>query len=131
MLVHLDAISAHLLVPASTTVLAAQSCLQATDQHMSRSIVLLYVELESASQPDRHLLLYPRIVQTQWSKGRYAGSTFVCRLPSFTEAFTASVPLTRIRDIAHRNDIPHDLKQELKHTIQVCLSSFTIPLSDL
>ena len=43
----------------------------------------------------------------------------VCRLPSFTEAFTASVPLTRIRDIAHRNDIPGDLKQEIKHTIQV------------
>ncbi|DBA93500.1 hypothetical protein WJX82_005630 [Trebouxia sp. C0006] len=40
------------------------------------------------------------------------------KLPSFTEAFTASVPLTRIRDIAHRNDIPGDLKQEIKHTIQ-------------
>ena len=41
------------------------------------------------------------------------------RLPSFTEAYTQSTPLTRIRDIAHRNDIPHDLKQEIKHTIQV------------
>eukprot|EP00897_Mesotaenium_endlicherianum_P010694 jgi/Mesen1/9653/ME000671S09008 len=40
------------------------------------------------------------------------------RLPAFTAEFTASVPLTRIRDIAHRNDIPHDLKQEIKHTIQ-------------
>lgn len=40
------------------------------------------------------------------------------KLPSFTEAYTASVPFTRIRDIAHRNDIPHDLKQEIKHTIQ-------------
>ncbi|OWM70950.1 hypothetical protein CDL15_Pgr013131 [Punica granatum] len=39
-------------------------------------------------------------------------------LPSFKTEFTASVPLTRIRDIAHRNDIPHDLKQEIKHTIQ-------------
>lgn len=29
------------------------------------------------------------------------------RLPSFGEAFTQQVPLTRIRDIAHRNDIPH------------------------
>jgi hypothetical protein len=28
------------------------------------------------------------------------------RLPSFGEAFTQQVPLTRIRDIAHRNDIP-------------------------
>ncbi|ESR34315.1 hypothetical protein CICLE_v10004968mg [Citrus x clementina] len=39
-------------------------------------------------------------------------------LPSFKAEFTASVPLTRIRDIAHRNDIPHDLKLEIKHTIQ-------------
>ncbi|XP_024534041.1 phosphoglucan, water dikinase, chloroplastic isoform X1 [Selaginella moellendorffii] len=39
-------------------------------------------------------------------------------LPSFKAEFTAAVPLTRIRDIAHRNDIPHDLKQEIKHTIQ-------------
>ena len=42
-----------------------------------------------------------------------------CRLPSFNAEFTASTPLTRIRDIAHRSDIPHDLKQEIKHTIQV------------
>ncbi|KFM23575.1 Phosphoglucan, water dikinase, chloroplastic [Auxenochlorella protothecoides] len=39
-------------------------------------------------------------------------------LPSFDAAYTASTPLTRIRDIAHRNDIPHELKQEIKHTIQ-------------
>ncbi|MBA0713843.1 hypothetical protein Golax_012847 [Gossypium laxum] len=39
-------------------------------------------------------------------------------LPSFKAEFTAPVPLTRIRDIAHRNDISHDLKQEIKHTIQ-------------
>lgn len=29
------------------------------------------------------------------------------RLPSFDASFTQSVPLTRIRDIAHRSDIPH------------------------
>lgn len=46
-------------------------------------------------------------------------SLHLYRLPSFTEAFTATVPLTRIRDIAHRGDIPHDIKQEIKHTIQV------------
>ncbi|KAK9806472.1 hypothetical protein WJX73_000758 [Symbiochloris irregularis] len=40
------------------------------------------------------------------------------RLPSFSDAYTQSTPLTRIRDIAHRNDIPSDLKQEIKHTIQ-------------
>ena len=42
-----------------------------------------------------------------------------CRLPSFTDKFQAKEPLTRIRDIAHRNDLPHDLKKEIKHTIQV------------
>eukprot|EP00955_Chlamydomonas_euryale_P051183 354792-Chlamydomonas_euryale.AAC.1 len=40
------------------------------------------------------------------------------RLPSISGEFRQSVPLTRIRDIAHRNDIPHDLKQEIKHTLQ-------------
>ena len=39
-------------------------------------------------------------------------------LPSFNDQFMVSVPLTRIRDIAHRNDIPHDLKQEIKHKLQ-------------
>ncbi|XP_020206268.1 phosphoglucan, water dikinase, chloroplastic [Cajanus cajan] len=39
-------------------------------------------------------------------------------LPSFKAEFTASVPLTRIRDIAHRNDIPRDVKLQIKHTIQ-------------
>ena len=29
-----------------------------------------------------------------------------------------SVPLTRIRDIAHRNDIPQDLKNDIKHRLQ-------------
>jgi phosphoglucan,water dikinase len=33
-------------------------------------------------------------------------------------AIILQVPLTRIRDIAHRSDIPHDIKQEIKHTIQ-------------
>jgi phosphoglucan,water dikinase len=40
------------------------------------------------------------------------------RLPAFAEAYTASTPLTRIRDIAHRGDIPQWLKSEIKHTIQ-------------
>lgn len=40
------------------------------------------------------------------------------KIPSFDKEFTASVPLTRIRDIAHRSDIPHELKQEIKHTLQ-------------
>lgn len=39
-------------------------------------------------------------------------------LPSFSPAFTRAEPLTRIRDIAHRNDIPKSLKQEIKHSLQ-------------
>ena len=40
-------------------------------------------------------------------------------LPSFKAEFTASVPLTRIRDIAHRNDIPHDLKVVLFKVLEL------------
>lgn len=39
-------------------------------------------------------------------------------LPSYSSQFTVSVPLTRIRDIAHRNDIPDDLKLDIKHNLQ-------------
>jgi phosphoglucan,water dikinase len=41
----------------------------------------------------------------------------VC-LPSFDSAFTHAEPLTRIRDIAHRNDIPSQLKNEIKGRLQ-------------
>lgn len=40
------------------------------------------------------------------------------RLPSISGEFRQSVPLTRIRDIAHRGDIPKELKDEIKHTLQ-------------
>ena len=39
-------------------------------------------------------------------------------LPSFDRDFTRAEPLTRIRDIAHRNDIPSELKKEIKQTLQ-------------
>jgi phosphoglucan, water dikinase len=39
-------------------------------------------------------------------------------LPSFSRTFTRAEPLTRIRDIAHRDDIPMALKKEIKHTLQ-------------
>ena len=39
-------------------------------------------------------------------------------LPSAAEPFQRPEPLTRIRAIAHRNDIPRDLKLELKHSLQ-------------
>ena len=39
-------------------------------------------------------------------------------LPSSAPTFRRPEPLTRIRDIAHRNDIPPDLKREIKTTLQ-------------
>ncbi len=39
-------------------------------------------------------------------------------LPSYDRAFQRSEPLTRIRDIAHRNDIPKALKGEIKRRLQ-------------
>jgi phosphoglucan,water dikinase len=39
-------------------------------------------------------------------------------LPSYGSAYTRAEPLTRIRDIAHRNDIPSELKREIKTTLQ-------------
>ena len=39
-------------------------------------------------------------------------------LPSSSQEFQRAEPLTRIRDIAHRNDIPPDLKREIKTTLQ-------------
>ncbi len=39
-------------------------------------------------------------------------------LPSFEDTFLREEPLTRIRDIAHRNDIPGELKEEIKRTLQ-------------
>lgn len=39
-------------------------------------------------------------------------------LPSWGSEFIHSEPLTLIREIAHRNDIPRELKSEIKHTLQ-------------
>lgn len=61
-------------------------------------------------RPNRHAELARRIFRSlEWVIGEQSGSiaSIIARrlqtqLPSFTEAFTATVPLTRIRDIAHR-----------------------------
>ncbi|WVZ92117.1 hypothetical protein U9M48_038206, partial [Paspalum notatum var. saurae] len=78
-------------------------------------------------RPNKHAeisrQIFREIERIYYGKNTSAQDLLVIRkihpcLPSFKSEFTASVPLTRIRDIAHRNDIPHDLKQEIKHTIQ-------------
>ncbi|KAJ3671942.1 hypothetical protein LUZ60_008021 [Juncus effusus] len=78
-------------------------------------------------RPNRHAeisrVIFRELERISYTKNISLEESLVIRkihpcLPSFKSEFTASVPLTRIRDIAHRNDIPHDLKQEIKHTIQ-------------
>ncbi|GJP30882.1 hypothetical protein CLOM_g7209 [Closterium sp. NIES-68] len=79
-------------------------------------------------RPNRHAEISRRIfrwLEKEGTRGSALSSEEIVvmrkihpRLPAFSADFTASVPLTRIRDIAHRNDIPHNLKQEIKHTIQ-------------
>lgn len=54
----------------------------------------------------------------QWSWAPFVARSIFPHLPSHATQFTVSVPMTRIRDIAHRGDIPHSLKQEIKHTLQ-------------
>jgi len=70
--------------------------------HAARASSAILDRLEGISDPDKTFVLrkiYP------W-------------LPSSGQAFLRPEPLTRIRDIAHRNDIPQDLKREIKNTLQ-------------
>lgn len=74
-------------------------------------------------RPNRHAEAAQAIDAALTSASADAYSPFVARriyplLPSYAPQFTVATPLTRIRDIAHRGDIPHDLKQEIKHTLQ-------------
>ncbi|XP_020196145.1 phosphoglucan, water dikinase, chloroplastic [Aegilops tauschii subsp. strangulata] len=78
-------------------------------------------------RPNKHAeisrQIFRELEKMYYTKGISPEDVLVIRkihpcLPSFKSEFTATVPLTRIRDIAHRNDIPHELKQEIKHTIQ-------------
>jgi phosphoglucan,water dikinase len=55
---------------------------------------------------------------TQLAAAVMAARRMHARLPSISGEFRQSVPLTRIRDIAHRGDIPRDVKEEIKHTLQ-------------
>ncbi len=73
-------------------------------------------------RPSRHAGL-SRDIHEHLLKITTSDNAFVIRkifpwLPSYDSAFMRSEPLTRIRDIAHRNDIPKDLKKEIKHTLQ-------------
>lgn len=73
-------------------------------------------------RPSHHALL-SRDITRKLSAGATEDDRFLLRkilpyLPSFRAAFTRAEPLTLIRDIAHRNDIPKELKAEIKHSLQ-------------
>jgi phosphoglucan,water dikinase len=73
-------------------------------------------------RPSHHAKMARRI-HDRLSKITTSDNVFIIRkiypwLPSYNSAFTRAEPLTRIRDIAHRNDIPKELKREIKHTLQ-------------
>lgn len=80
-----------------------------------RNIIALYFVDMSQSLACSRALPYSVLSGLETFSIQYMQEILVIRkmqpcLPSFKAEFTASVPLTRIRDIAHRNDIPHDLK---------------------
>jgi len=87
---------------------------------------LACVDAGGHRRPNHHADLSKITFRTlEWVVGERAGEPdsllarrLQTRLPSFAAEFTQSVPLTRIRDIAHRGDIPQHIKSEIKHTIQ-------------
>ncbi len=62
--------------------------------------------------------IYKRLIRISTPENALIIRKILPWLPSFDEAFVRAEPLTRIRDIAHRNDIPQDLKREIKTTLQ-------------
>ncbi len=72
--------------------------------HHARTAMQIFRSLEWAIEEDRprgpNGALAPRVRSL-------LARRIHTRLPSFSANFTQAVPLTRIRDIAHRGDIPH------------------------
>jgi phosphoglucan,water dikinase len=73
-------------------------------------------------RPAHHARIASQVYQ-RLNRLRTANHEFILRkiypwLPSSAPTFQRAEPLTRIRDIAHRNDITPDLKREIKTTLQ-------------
>jgi phosphoglucan,water dikinase len=62
--------------------------------------------------------IYRRLVKLETPENFFVIRKIYPWLPSFDSEFKRAEPLTLIRDIAHRNDIPRELKQEIKTTLQ-------------
>lgn len=73
-------------------------------------------------RPSHHAKLsehiYKRLAGIENAENRLVIRKIYPWLPSFDTEFMRAEPLTRIRDIAHRNDIPQELKREIKTTLQ-------------
>eukprot|EP01054_Gregarina_sp_Poly1_P006480 Gregarina_sp_Poly_1__6479@NODE_346_length_9378_cov_211_258941_g289_i0_p1_GENE_NODE_346_length_9378_cov_211_258941_g289_i0NODE_346_length_9378_cov_211_258941_g289_i0_p1_ORF_typecomplete_len1204_score189_19PPDK_N/PF01326_19/3_9e43CBM_20/PF00686_19/1_2e17_NODE_346_length_9378_cov_211_258941_g289_i033876998 len=90
--------------------------------HRPNQVALLAKDLVNICEKWKYLNAVARLTTTEhiWEADLmdfFARQIEPC-LPSFKASFTCSVPLTRIRDIAHRNDISQDLKREIKTTLQ-------------
>ncbi|EKX40827.1 hypothetical protein GUITHDRAFT_164559 [Guillardia theta CCMP2712] len=75
------------------------------------------------NRPNRHAMLASAIDEALDKIKKTPENAYVIRkihplLPSYSSAYTAQVPLTRIRDIAHRSDIPKEMKDDIKHNLQ-------------
>jgi phosphoglucan,water dikinase len=62
--------------------------------------------------------IYRRLVKFATPENFFVLRKIYPWLPSFDSEFMRAEPLTLIRDIAHRNDIPPELKQEIKTSLQ-------------
>jgi phosphoglucan,water dikinase len=95
--------------------------------------VAIYLRFLSAGQIDcvedgrhfrpAHHARISREIQERLARISTSASAHLIRkiygsVPSSAQAFQRAEPLTRIRDIAHRNDISSDLKREIKTTLQ-------------
>jgi phosphoglucan,water dikinase len=73
-------------------------------------------------RPSHHARLatqiHARLVLLATPENTFLVRKILACLPSTAGPFQRAEPLTRIRDIAHRNDIPQDLKREIKTTLQ-------------
>jgi phosphoglucan,water dikinase len=62
--------------------------------------------------------IYERLAGLRTPENEFVLRKIYPSLPSSSETFQRPEPLTRIRDIAHRNDIDQDLKKEIKNRLQ-------------
>ncbi|TNV84808.1 hypothetical protein FGO68_gene14813 [Halteria grandinella] len=90
--------------------------------HFINSHMITCAENGTHFRPNHHaelsLKLYQILDQLQNAENSFIIRSIKKGLPSFGDSFMVAVPLTRIRDIAHRGDIPQEMKSEIKNRLQ-------------